>query len=360
MSTVEFADAAAQHGDPWSAVVGQPNVVRSLRAATANPVHAYLFLGPAGTGKKVAASVFAGELLAAADPANAGRHRSLASRLVHPDVKIISPTGSVFRIEESKRLVTEASRSPVEGNRKVVIAERFHDANATAMPVLLKIAEEPPDSTIFMFLADYLQPEQVTVASRCTSIEFKAVADDRIVDTLVAEAVDPDTARRAAEAAGGSLERARLLVSDRQLMARRDAWWSIPDRLDGSGAAIGVIVEEIRSMIDDSMTTLKDAQKGELESLDEQEKSHGTRGSGRSELEAHHKRVARRHRTDELVFGFATLARRYRKMLVDPGPVDTNRIADAIRRLNESSASLVRSPTESLLLTALLLDLPAS
>jgi len=346
--------------DPWAAVIGQPNVVRSLTAAVENPVHAYLFLGPAGTGKLAAAAAFAGELLAAGDPGNAGRHRSLAARLAHPDVRVVTPTGSLFRIEESKQMVAEASRSPVEGRRKIVIAERFHDANAGAMPVLLKVAEEPPGSTIFVFLADRVEPEQVTVASRCTTIEFRAIPEVEIADALISDGVDPQMAARAAEAAAGSFDRARLLSTDERLMTRRDAWWSIPDRLDGSGAAVVVIVEELRSMIDESMSALRAVNEAEMKALEEKEEMYGTRGSGRKDLESHHKRVERRHRNDELVFGFATLARRYRNSLEAADARGTRRIADAIERLGRADAALVRAPIEKLLLEALLLDMPSA
>ena len=49
----------------WDLVVGQTEAVRRLQAAVDAPVHAYLFVGPAGAGKMRAAEVFAGELLAA-------------------------------------------------------------------------------------------------------------------------------------------------------------------------------------------------------------------------------------------------------------------------------------------------------
>ncbi len=345
--------------DPWAAIIGQPDVVRALSAAVATPVHAYLFLGPAGTGKLAAAGVFAGELLARSDPEGAQRHRLLAARLAHPDVRVVTPTGSIFRIEESRQLVVEASRSPLEGSRKIVIAERFHDANANAMPVLLKVTEDPPESTIFVFLADRLQPEQVTVASRCTTIEFRGISEASITEALLAEGIDQAFAARAAQAAGGSLERARLLSTDERLMGRRDAWWSVPDRLDGTGAAVAVMVEELRSMIDDSMSALRRIHGTELEALDEREQQYGTRGSGRGNLEAHHKRVERRHRNDELVFGFATLARRYRDSVIEADSATTRRIFEAVERLGEASDSLGRSPSESLLLQALLLDMPS-
>jgi len=344
--------------DVWDAVIGQPGAVASLRAAVSNPVHAYLFLGPAGTGKMAAAAVFAGELLAAADPDHAERHRSLAAKLAHPDLHVVTPTGSEFRVEDSKRLVAEASRSPVEGRRKIVMAERFHDANPNAMPVLLKVAEEPPASTIFVFLADHLQPEQVTVASRCTTIEFRAITESVITEALVAGGTDPLVAERAAGASGGSMRRALLLSSDKALLGRRDAWWSIPDRLDGTGAAVAVIVEELRTMIDDSMTYLKKEHVAELEALDEHEKRYGTRGSGRKDLEAHHRRLDRRHRADELVFGFATLSRRYAGELADADAVAVKQIADAQAKLTRASSMLSRSPSELIFMQALLLEMP--
>ncbi|MYH92453.1 MAG: DNA polymerase III subunit delta', partial [Acidimicrobiaceae bacterium] len=50
-------DAAAEtaSADPWSAVVGQPQAVAALTAAVASPVHAYLLVGPRGSGRQAAA-----------------------------------------------------------------------------------------------------------------------------------------------------------------------------------------------------------------------------------------------------------------------------------------------------------------
>jgi hypothetical protein len=45
-----------------------------------------------------------------------------------------------------------------------------------------------------------------------------------------------------------------VLVLDDRLAARRDAWWSVPDRLDGTGAAAAAMVQELRVMIDDAST----------------------------------------------------------------------------------------------------------
>lgn len=342
--------------DPWATVAGQAGAVARLRAAVDTPVHAYLFVGPHGVGKRAAAGVFAGELLAAADSGGGERHRGLAARFAHPDVRVVSPTGSQFRVDESRELVTAAMRSPVEGSRKIVIADRFHDANAAAMPPLLKVAEEPPASTIFIFLADKLEPEHITVASRCTRIDFAPLSVDHLAGVLAEEGVAADVSARSAAAAGGSLERARVLATDERLMVRHDAWRSIPDRLDGTGSAIAVLVEEVRGLIDDAMTPLTHVHDEEMETLAEREEQYGTRGSGRADLEAHHKRVVRSFRNDELRFGLATLAGRYREQIAEgnqrAGPLD------AIDRLRRTAEALERNPNEALLLQALLLDLP--
>ena len=349
--------------DPWAAVVGQPEAVRRLTAAATTPVHAYLFVGPPGSGKRRAAGVFGGEVLTAADPEGAARHRRLAAGLIHPDIVVFAPSGNALRLGSSTdpgeipAIVREASRSPTEGTRKLVVVDQFHTAEAGASSALLKLVEEPPESTIFVLLASDVLPHQVTIESRCTRVDFAAVAPEAISAALVAEGLaDIGRAAVVAAAAGGDLGRARVLVLDDRLALRRDAWWSIPDRLDGTGAAAGELVEELRAMIDDASSARVARHAEELVALEEREGRLGTRSSGRREMETRHKRELRQYRTDELRFGFATLARRYRETIAagDPreGPLD------AVDRIRAASEALIRNPNEALLLQALFVGLP--
>lgn len=348
--------------DPWATVVGQPEAVRRLAAAATGPVHAYLFVGPTGAGKRQAAGVFGGEILASADPAGAERHRRLASGLIHPDVVVFEPSGNALRLGSSTdpgeipAIIKEASRSPTEGARKIVVVDQFQTAEAGASSALLKLVEEPPESTIFVLLATDVPPHQITIESRCTRVDFAALAADDIASVLVAEGLtDPDRAAVVAAAANGDLARARVLVRDERLAARRDAWWSVPDRLDGTGAAAGALVEELRTMIDDASAARVARHDEELAALEEREEQLGTRGSGRREMETRHKRELRQYRTDELRFGLATLARRYHQAIAagDPrqGP------ADAVGRIRDASEALIRNPNEALLLQALFVRL---
>lgn len=349
--------------DPWSAVVGQPDAVRRLEAASHHPVHAYLFVGPPGAGKRRAAGVFGGEVLAAGDPDGAPRHRKLAAGLIHPDIVVFEPSGNALRLGSSTdpgeipAIIKEASRSPTEGTRKIVVVDQFQTAEAGASSALLKLVEEPPESTIFVLLATDVPPHQITIESRCTRVDFAALAADDIARALVAEGLtDPDRAAMVASAANGDLSRARVLVLDERLAARRDAWWSVPDRLDGTGAAAGALVEELRTMIDDASTARVARHDEELAALEAREEQLGTRGSGRREMETRHRRELRQYRTDELRFGLATLARRYHAAIAggDPrqGPLD------AVDRIRRAAEALIRNPNEALLLQALFVRLP--
>lgn len=349
-------------------MVGQPTAVSALGAAVEAPVHAYLLVGPAGTGKRAAAAAFAGELIVAADeragrdPARAARHRRLAAREEHPDVFVMTPAGnSLRRGEEVSALIVEASRTPVEGTRKVLVVDRFHTATDAAAAALLKPVEEPPPSVVWILLAEQVLPEHVTIASRCCQVDLAPVPDDEIAAVLVAEGLaGSEQAALVAAAAAGNLHRARILAADERVAARREAWWSIPDRLDGTGAAVAELVAELRGLIDDAGETLAERHRIEMAALDEREKYFGARGSGRRDIEAQHKRELRQFRTDEIRFGLATLTTRYRAQIT-PAPGDSGAGRQAMRaldRLRSVAESLVRSPNEALALQALLLDLP--
>ncbi len=357
--------SAVDQVDPWAAVPGQERAIAQLRSAVADPVHAYLFLGPPGSGKEAAARVFGGELLAAAttDPAEAARHRELAALDQHPDISVVRREGASIRVEQAAEIVRLASLKPIEGSRKVLVLDEFHlVADATAGK-LLKTIEEPPGGTIFLVLADDLPDELVTIASRCVHVDFPALTTAAVAEVLAAEGLEPDAAAQVAEAAHGDLDRARLLASDERIALRLAAWGAIPTRLDGTGAVVAEIVAERRADIDDAAGPLQAQQAQEVEALNERIERYGQRGSGARVLDERHKRQLRRLRTDELRMGLAELAHAYRAVVVGapdaPAGIAVDDAAAALDRIWLAIDALVRNPTEELLLQALLLDLPS-
>ena len=155
----------------WADVVGQDRAVDTLRRAATSPVHAYLFVGPPGSTKDEAARAFAALLLTGREESDT-RDARLALAGEHPDVREVVRVGPAISAEQAAEIVRQAALSPVEGDRKVLILHEFHLLNAVGAGRLLKTIEEPPASTHFIVLADFVPVDLVTIASRCVRVEF--------------------------------------------------------------------------------------------------------------------------------------------------------------------------------------------
>ncbi|HTH06452.1 MAG TPA: hypothetical protein VL916_11310 [Ilumatobacteraceae bacterium] len=342
----------------WDGVVGQPRAVEQLQRAAEAPVHAYLFVGPPGSTKDEAARAFAALLLTGFDDPDA-RDARLALAGEHPDVREVERTGARISAEQVADIIRAASLAPVEGSRKVMVLHEFHLLDANGAARLLKTIEEPPQSTVFIVLADQVPPEFVTIASRCVKIEFGSIDPAVVEHTLVAEGVAPGAAALAAASAAGDLTRARVLANDPALVERRQAFASVASRLDGTGATVVALCTELNGLIDGAATPLAERQANEVVVLEERVSALGERGSGRKQLEERHRRELRRHRTDELRSGLAVMAGSYRDALVAGTAPRPDAAAQAVHRVHEALEALERNPNETLLLQSLLLDLPS-
>lgn len=343
-----------------------------LRAAARRPVHAYLLVGPAGTGKAAAARSFAAALLCptAGDHGTDGPCDSCRRVLagLHPDVVSVEREGASIGIGVARDVVRSAFLSPVEGARKVIVLHDFHLVRDTG-PALLKTLEEPPPSTVFVVLAEFLPPEMVTIASRCVTVGFEPLGMAQVARALMASGIDEGRAAALAESSGGRLERARLLAGDPGFEARRQAWRSIPGRLDGTGATAARLADELIALLDQSAAPLSERQEAEVVALTERNarnaevvgSGRGAKGRGRAtkaalnagvaDLQERHRREQRRQRTDELRAGLAFLASAYRERLTSGA---TAQAVAAIACIDRTAKTLEFNPGELLALQALL------
>ena len=337
-------------------VVGQEAAIAQLRAAVTAPVHAYLLVGPPGSGKRTAAIALAAALLCPQGGCGACDvcRRTLAG--VHPDLVVVERAGPSITVDQAREVRRLALRSPNEGARKVLVLVDFHLVREAAS-VLLKVLEEPPASTVFVILAEQLPPELVTIASRCVRVDFGALSAEQVAGALVAEGVDPAVAPDVAAASAGRLDRARLLANDPGFRARRDAWRAVPGRLDGTGATVAVVAAELAQLLGSAgVAALEARQAAERAELEARVERTGERGAGRKVLAERHKRELRRLRHDELRFGLATLAGAYGDALAD-GSTDPSACIEAVAAIQAAAEAMVRNPTEALLLQSLLLRL---
>jgi DNA polymerase III subunit delta' len=211
-------------------VPGQDDAVAFLEAATARPRHAYLFAGPEGSGKQLAARAFAAALLCERGGCGTCRDCRLALEDRHPNLVVVEPEGRDIRVGDgpdddgtARWMAARAFLTAPEPGVKVFRVEQADRMTEEAADVLLKALEDPPADTVFILSS--ARPHEIpeTVRSRCQAVSFRPLAEDFVVRTLVEEGVEEARARLASRLAGGNLGRARRVAADDEGLAFRDA-----------------------------------------------------------------------------------------------------------------------------------------
>ncbi|MCD6288578.1 MAG: DNA polymerase III subunit delta', partial [Candidatus Hydrogenedentes bacterium] len=206
-------------------VLGQRVAMNALRASIVNDrvAHAYLFVGPDGVGKSLAAHEFAKALNCTeqtGEPCNICAVCRLIDRRTHPDVVLIEPASAnrLIKTETIDQLVDAAGGSPLEAKRKVFIVIGADRMNLSAANKFLKTLEEPPGNCVFILVTSRPSVLPATVMSRCQRIKFARLPQDVIEDILVKKhAIDVGEARVAARLSNGQASRALdFVLTDRR------------------------------------------------------------------------------------------------------------------------------------------------
>ena len=237
----------------WDEVVGQAAAVAELATAAEDPsamTHAWLFTGPPGSGRSVAARAFAAALQC---PAVAGVrgcgecpscHTAMAG--THTDIREVVPEGLSIGVNEMRALVQLAAHQPAVGRYQIVIITDADRLTEGASNALLKAVEEPSDQTVFLLCAPSEHPDDVaaTIRSRCRRVALRSPAAEAVATVLtVRDGVDPETAQWAASVCGGHIGRARHLARDAEARGRRERVLTVPLGLRGLGDAFGTAAE---------------------------------------------------------------------------------------------------------------------
>lgn len=222
-------------GPVWAQLVGQEPAIATLSAAVADPAamtHAWLFTGPPGSGRSVAARTFAAALQCSrGDGCGECSGCRTAMAGTHADVHMVVPEGLSISVAEMRALVQSAARRPTTGRWHVVIIADADRLTEGASNALLKAVEEPPERTVFLLCAPSDHPEDVsvTIRSRCRLVHLRTPPADAIAQVLVRrDGVDPERAAWAASVCGGHVGRARRLATDEAARKRRDEVLRIP------------------------------------------------------------------------------------------------------------------------------------
>jgi DNA polymerase-3 subunit delta' len=344
----------------------------------AGPSHAYLFHGPAGTGKRTAARSFAAELLAEGSPEPDDVRRRVENGS-HPDLTWVKPTGAhVMRTDDvAEPVIAAATRTPFEAKRRVFVLERVETMNDEVANRMLKTLEEPAAFVHLILLTDSLGQVLDTVVSRCQLVRFDPLPADRIAAALEAEGVPPERAVACGRLALGNAARARFLASPEGEALRDDV-----ERLIVAALADGGSPEEDswRPLLDRAEAKREEA---EHRAADEAERRLELEPKGRErralakQLEEGAKRDGRRARTEVLDLGLTLAALGFRDLVALAEGAnaavlgsdrcaglaerargrDPRRLREAVERCEDVRDSLELNVSEDLALTALSLRL---
>ena len=186
--------------------------------------HAWLFTGPPGSGRSVAARMFAAALQCTGETVGCGQCHGCKTVMEgnHPDVERVTTDGVVITIDRARELVGIAHTMPGAGSWRIMIVEDADRMVERTTNVLLKAIEEPPAFTIWILCTPSRDDVLPTIRSRCRDVQLAIPSVQEVANLLISEGIDPQRAFAAAAASQSHVGRARGLATDPEAALERE------------------------------------------------------------------------------------------------------------------------------------------
>jgi DNA polymerase-3 subunit gamma/tau len=171
-------------------VIGQDPIVTTLRHAVSGDrlAHAYLFVGPRGTGKTSTARILAKAINCTNLGSDGEPCDACAACVSIRDGRALDvieiDAASHGNVEDARDLVMRALTAPSELRRRVYIIDEVHMLSAHAFNALLKLIEEPPDHVVFILATTDTHKVPATIISRTQRHDFRRLAEATILGKL--------------------------------------------------------------------------------------------------------------------------------------------------------------------------------
>ena len=312
----------------WDELAGQEAVVGQLQAAVAGGMtHAWLFTGPPGSGRSVAARAFAAALLCQYGGCGVCPSCRQVRAGTHADLLLVRPEGLSYGVKQTRDLVLRAAGAPAGGRWLVVLFEDADRCTEQAANALLKAIEEPAPRTVWLLCAPSAEDLVTTIRSRCRVVTLRVPPSEAVARVLAErDGIDHDRALAAARAAQGHVGRARRLVTDPSAAARREAVLQVPVQATSLGPALAAAASLVKTAEDEAKSVTEQLDEPEREAL-RQAFGEGSTGKGvakamrgiagaMKDLEDRQKSRATRVKRDTLDGALLDLAAFYRDVLM--------------------------------------------
>jgi DNA polymerase III subunit delta' len=318
-------------------LIGQEAVVDQLQRAvegsargTAEPgaggmTHAWLFTGPPGSGRSLAARAFAAALLCGRQGCGECSSCRQVAAGTHADLLLVRPDGLSYGVRQTRDLVLKAATAPVNGRWRIVLFEDADRATEQAANALLKAIEEPAPRTVWLLCAPFADDLPTTIRSRCRLVTLVTPRTSAVTEVLEREGVTSERARAAALAAQGHIGRARRLATDEEAARRRAEVLRVPGQVGNLGQALKAAAALVKAADAEATATTEELDEPEREAL---RRAFGEGSSGKGvatalrggagalrDLEERQKSRATRLKRDSLDRALLDLAGYYRDVL---------------------------------------------
>lgn len=313
----------------WADLIGQERAIATLQRAVDGAdggrhsmTHAWLFVGPPGSGRSIAARAFAAALQCPDGGCGSCQTCRTVLSGAHPDVTIVRTELLSIGVDEVRDLVRRAAMAPTLSRYQILLVEDADRVTERGADALLKSLEEPAPRTVWLLCAPTPDDVVATVRSRCRRVELSTPTNAAVAQLLQRrDGIDPIMASFAARVAQGHVGRARMLARHEQARIRRNEVLRLPARLTSVGACLTAAANVVDAANEEAAATTSELDARERAELTEA-LGFGAKGArprnaqaALKELEDQQKARAKRLQRDSLDRVLTELTSFYRDVL---------------------------------------------